>query len=207
VILLAAVPLIGCDKDGSGESEPEGEAPAPEPVEAILEIEAGGVTPAVTVTTQMPGNWHADDFFDATWLPEGVNSPMETGLRAEAGCGGTCDATAIASNIEGEMDVARLTERWSQGSSEPHFQPTIEVVDSGDLPNGRFLAYRITYPEPPAGATSIPNESFHLNCYLHNEGDPFYVVLDGTARLENEAAIWPTLRASCESASYTVAAE
>jgi hypothetical protein len=190
------------DEDGSESSESTentASAPVVEPVSATLTVEAGGVVPGVTVQVELPGHWHAHDFFDA-WLPG--EDPFEAQLRVDVSCGGVCDASAMAANME-EAVTAPLEEQWRQGSDEPHFQPTIEVIDTGELPLGRYRAYRVSYPPAPEGEAA-PRPGTHLDCYIHGEGDAFYVRLEASATPENESEIWPVLLDSCRGATYEV---
>ena len=198
---LIVLTVIGCKKDNASE-ESTTETPEPlAPVSAVIEVEARPTTPAVTIQIELPGGWHAHDFFDATWLPG--DDPFEVSVDADAGCGGACAADQIPGNIVNEVE-RDLQARWSQGSDEPHFQATVEMLDSGELPLGRYQAYRLSYPPAPDGeAAAMPGT--HLECYLNNPGDAFYVVLDATARPNDEAQIWPALLESCRGASYAVA--
>ena len=194
VVLSLAV--IGCKKDSVPE---ETTAEVVEPVLAQIEISPQRVTPGAIVEIELPGDWHAHDFFSATWLPG--DDAFSVSLEADTGCAGACDADQMASSIAAETE-APLEGRWSQGSDEPHFQPIVEVLDAGELPLGRYRAYRLSYPPAPDGeAVAMPGT--HLECYLNNPGDPFFVVLDATARPEHEEQIWPALLDSCRGATYT----
>lgn len=198
-VCAAMLVFVGCKKDSQDESAAETPEPLP-PVSAVIEVEARPTTPAVSVQIELPGGWYAHDFFKATWLPG--DDPFEVSLEAETGCGGACAADQIPGNIVNEVERP-LETRWSQGSDEPHFQPNVEMLDSGELPLGRYQAYRLSYPPAPDGeAVAMPGT--HLECYLNNPGDSFYVALEATARPEQEAQIWPVLLESCRGASYTL---
>ena len=196
--LVLSLTFVACDK-GDSPVEPASEEQAPaEPVSATIELAASAVTASVTVQVELPGGWHVDDFFESVWLPG--DDSFQVKLAVDTSCEGACDAASIPANIAAEIERDPV-ERWSQGSAEPHFQPTVELLEAGELPLGRYQAYRLSYPPAPPGEASA-RPGTHLECYLHNPGDAFYVALDATATPENEDQIWPVLLESCRGAIY-----
>ena len=181
-----------------GKSDNDSGASKGKPISAVIELEAGAVTPAATLTIELPGGWHAHEVFDATWLPG--KDAFEVSLNARTGCGGECAADKIVENISAEVE-ADLLEKWTQ-SGAAHMKPTVESIENGTLPLGRYRAYRLSYPPAPKGKAQ-GRSGTHLECYLSKPGEPFLVEIEATASPKQESQIWPALLDSCKGASIT----
>jgi hypothetical protein len=177
-----------------------GKSEKAKPISATIDIEAGAVIPAATVTLELPGGWHPHEVFKDTWLP-GTDA-FAVSVKATTSCGGECSAEKMADNITAmiEQDVK---EYWTQGDA-PHLTPTVEIIEKGELPLGRYRAFRLSYPKAPKGKAQ-GRSGLHLECFITNPGDRFYVEIEADAVPKKESQIWPGMLDSCKGATYTVA--
>lgn len=202
VLLALASGASACQKGGGAAA-----AGPVEYVEATLELPEQSLvdrTSRVTVTLRLPRSWRVDDFFQGQcFLPRGPSGGMKLArLEARTGCNGACDAAAIPGQLEQLLEQPGAT--LGDDADQPTWKPTIEVLERGDLPQGRFVAYRFRFPPQPEQAEVVPIPGLDLLCYLHDPGDAFYVELAIHADQPHENEVWPALLETCRSASYSV---
>jgi len=213
VAMAAVAWSAGCGKGeptaapGAATPSADDEAPA-ERVSASIAVESRRSTPGVTVSLNLPSGWAQHEFFENRWVPRGVQNPMEVFISAGTSCGGACEAARIPEQIVAEMKRTLEAVRDGVPGMGEHFKGEVEILAEGELSGGgRFHAYRATYPQPPAGdGDARPTPGTFVHCYLHNDGDDFYVLVEAQAQAQHEARIWPALETSCAEATYAVAA-
>lgn len=212
---LLLTSACGKDEAPAAGGAPSGAEEAPvatfAAVEATIEDKRGG--PTTVVKLELPSGFQQHDFFKDVWVPSLDGDPMKVGVRFERGCNGTCDSAKIPENIakakqEAVDGVSNPNFKMIGGSPEEnaHFKGTAEVLADKTLDNGAVLhVYRATYPKPPADKAR-PNGGLFVRCFLHNEGDTHYTLIDGRADAKSEGKIWPALEKACASATYEVKA-
>jgi hypothetical protein len=74
----------------------------------------------------------------------------------------------------------------------------LEIIQEGEISNGKLIAVRITYSDEVKESGSY-EEMMELRCYIHLEGQNFYIGLKGEAKLSEEESLLKPMIAACES--------
>jgi hypothetical protein len=210
--LVGALSITGCDDDKSKSSDKddddassEREDKAKEPVLTTEVLEQ--FDDKIEVSFALPAGWEKDSSrtFQTVYKPKKTDGFRYPTVELKADCNGMCDPRMIPDNIVEAIDEFKK-HGIAVRTGDPEIdgiEAELEILEDRELESGKLIAMRISYSDE-AGETFPFPETIEVRCYIHPEGQTFYIGVSGSASLEEEESVLEPMIAMCESIEIKV---
>jgi len=153
----------------------------------------------IPLMAEVPKGWKVNpDFGTVVYQPGNAGDFYEPPLiEFQARCEGECKAEAMIGNIEGY--IQRLKDGWKQlstGNEElDKLGANVEILKEEKLKGQVLFEVKLTYPDGVSDAMYPPRHRIYR--FLHNDQDPFFILIKGQVPVNLADEFLSEVRASC----------
>ncbi|NQT24694.1 hypothetical protein HQ585_05015 [candidate division KSB1 bacterium] len=153
----------------------------------------------IKLKAEVPKGWKVNpDFGTVVFEPGNALDFYEPpNIEFQAMCEGECKAEAMVGNIEGY--IQRLKDGWKQlstGNEElDKLGANVEILKEEKFKGHVVFAVKLTYPDGVSDAMYPPR--YWIYRFLHNDQDPFFILIKGKVPVNLGDEFLSDIRASC----------
>ncbi|MFC1569191.1 hypothetical protein ACFL4L_03045 [bacterium] len=154
---------------------------------------------SILLKAEVPKGWKVNpDFGTVVYQPGNSDDYYEPPLiEFQARCEGECKAEAMIGNIEGF--IQRLKDGWKQlatGNAElDKLGANVEILKEEKFKGQVMFEVKLTYPDGVSDSMYPPRHRIYR--FLHNDQDPFFILIKGEIPVNLADEFLVQVRASC----------